>query len=337
MEIPLARRANIELTYKGQDLDLHATSVTYTDNAEGKLDSLDIQLEDRKQQWREAWFPTKKDHISARILCFDWFTPGDKLVLDCGSFEIDAITLEGPPDTVTIKSFSAKVSRNARTERKVHKWEPAPLSKIAEDIAGRAGLKLQWEGNDHRWDRKEQREEGDLNFLNRLCKTTGNYLKVVDDKLFVCSEDNLFHKPIVAELRVGSTWIKNYQFRTQLHDIYQASKVQYRDPWTKEYFEHTHTPGTKPPTSEMLRMRQRVESTADAMNLAKSSLGRKNRMEVEAQFSLVGNPDLHATTRVAVHGFGHFNGEYLIQQAIHVLHSQQGYSTTLHILRSFDN
>lgn len=333
MEIALARRARLELEYRGKNLDLHTTQVTYVDNAEGKLDSLEVRLEDREGLWRDENFPAKSDHLHARIFCYDWFTPGQKLYLDCGSFEIDAISVDGPPDTVTISAFAAKASQNGRTERKVQKWEPAVLSAIAGEIAKRAGLTLYWMGNDHEWKRREQREEGDLNFLNRLCKATGNFLKVVDDKAYIYSDEMIDAFPVVAQLIVGSTWIKTYHFRTQLHDVYQAAKVDFWEFWERKWYSSNQKSKNTPPTKEVIKLRQRAESIEDAERIAKSGITVKNRAEIISKFTLVGDPALRATTRVGVDGFGVFDGTYFVQQATHVLDSQQGYTTALKLLK----
>ena len=337
MATEIARRAQLALFYKGVNLNKYATHVVYTDHAQGQLDELDVRLEDREGLWLGSYFPEKGDHLEAFIICLDWDWPGQRTMLRCGEFRIDEVTLQGPPDTVSIKAFSAKTDKNSRTERKVHKWEPAVLHTIAEEIAGRAGLKLVWRGHDTEWVRKEQREEGDLNFLRRLCQSAGNLVKVIDDELRVYAQSELEGTPATQKLILGQSWIKTYHFRTHTHDVYKGAEVKYWDYKKQELYTHVHLAKKSPKSAEMLQVKQRVESLKDAIALAQSSLRSKNRAEVEADFCLVGDTTLRATTVVKLEGFGRFNGDYFVEEARHTLDSKGGYSTDLSLLKRYED
>ncbi len=333
MERTLARRAKLELVYRGVNLDLQSERVSYTDYAQAQLDELEVRLEDRDGLWRGPHFPGKGERVQARIICQDWHSPSGKNLLDCGDFEIDEVTLEGPPDMVSIKGFTARITRNSRTERKVRVWESADLHSIAGDIAERAGLKLMWEGNNATWERKEQRQEGDLNFLLRLCKDTDNLLKVAGEKLIVYANGRWDSRPPSARLERGVSWIKRYSFKTHAHDVYRAAVVSYWDPRHRKLLRYEHHAPGAPPTGEVLRINQRVESLAEAKKVAAARLQAKNRAEVEAHFTLVGEPSLHAATTVTVKGFGLFDGLYFVETARHELDSQGGYTTELTLLK----
>lgn len=333
MATEIARRAQLALFYKGVNLNKYTTHVVYTDHAQGQLDELDVRLEDREGLWRGSYFPDKGDDLEAFIICLDWEEPGHKTILKCGKFRIDEVTLQGPPDTVSIKAFSAKTDKNSRTERKIHKWEPAVLHTIAGDIAKQGGLKLVWKGHDATWERKEQREEGDLNFLRRLCQSVGNLVKVKDDELRVYAQSALESQSAAHKLILGQSWIKSYHFRTHTHDVYKGAEVKYWDYKKRELYTHVHLAEKSPKSAEMLQIKQRVECLGDAIKLAQSSLHNKNRAEVEADFCLVGDTNLHAMNMVNLDGFGRFNGDYFIEQARHTLDSKGGYTTDLSLLK----
>jgi len=333
VEATLARRARLELIYQGVNLDALSVQVAYTDHAQGQLDELEVRLEDRDGLWRGPRFPGKGERVSARILCLDWRGPGRSSVLDCGSFEIDEVCLDGPPDMVSLKAHSARVSRSARTDRKKTGWEMVGLRTIAGEIAGRAGLQLWWEGNDRFYERVEQREESDLSFLRRLCRDVGNLVKVADEKLIVYAGQSWESRPPAVALVRGQAWIKNYRFQTQAHDIYRGAVVSYWHPQRRELIQARYFPPDAPPTGEVLQINQRVESLAEAERLARSRLKAKNRVEVEAQFTLVGDTRLRAATTAAVEGFGHFDGIYFVEEASHLLDSRGGYTTRLTLLK----
>lgn len=58
------------------------------------------------------------------------------------------------------------------------------VQKIAEEIVGRYGLSLQFEGTDHEIEVKEQ-SETDSAFLQKLCETYGLCMKVYTEKLWI--------------------------------------------------------------------------------------------------------------------------------------------------------
>lgn len=335
------RRAQLALFYKSVNLNEYATNVVYTDHAQGQLDELDVRLEDREGLWRSSYFPDKGDDLEAFIICLDWEGPGQNTMLKCGRFRIDEVTLQGPPDTVSIKAFSAKTDKNSRTERKVFKWEPAVLSNIAGDIAKQAGLTLVFKGHDAEWKRKEQREEGDLYFLHRLCKSVGNLVRVREEELRVYAQSDLQSQLATRKLILGQSWIKSYHFRTHTHEVYKGAEVQYWNYKTQELYTHVHLAEKYPKSAEMLQIKQRVESLDDAIRLAESSLHYKNRAEVEADFCLVGDTDLLAAKVVNLDGFGkfekdgfgRFDGDYFIERARHTLDSKGGYTTDLSLLK----
>lgn len=75
-----------------------------------------------------------------RILCTDWFGPGQDASLNCGSFKVDEVEYSGPPTKVSIKAVSAALTDGLRETKKTQAWEGYSLQAVAGEIAQRNGL-----------------------------------------------------------------------------------------------------------------------------------------------------------------------------------------------------
>ncbi|MCL2082879.1 MAG: hypothetical protein FWH04_06565, partial [Oscillospiraceae bacterium] len=114
----LARRTDISVRFKGVDITKsikkYLISITYTDNEDGETDDLQIRLHDREGLWLEKWLQKAVEAaasdsgftIQASIKRKNWTGNGKDQKLKCGKFELDAVTVEGPPSVVVIKATS---------------------------------------------------------------------------------------------------------------------------------------------------------------------------------------------------------------------------------------
>lgn len=184
-----ARRVRLAVTIGGHDatdaLAPSLLSATYTDNAAGKADEVRLDLHDRDGKWLGEWAPKKGTEVSMRILCTDWFGPGQDASLNCGSFKVDEVEYSGPPTKVSIKAVSAALTDGLRETKKTQAWEGYSLQAVAGEIAQRNGLELLYNADAFPFNRQDQREESDLPFLQRLASARGVNVKVHDGKL-VC-------------------------------------------------------------------------------------------------------------------------------------------------------
>jgi hypothetical protein len=325
----IARKARLELIYRGVDLGEHCLLADYTDHAHGQLDELCAHLEDRDRKWQGPWRPAKSEVVRAVIHCHDWFVPGDHLVLNCGEFEIQGICLSGPPDTVEIRAVSRRVSRNAQAQKKSKGWENVDLKAIAGAVAANAGLALAWEGNNPFYEREDQREESDMAFLRRLCLDAGNSIKIADSQLIVYSGKSFDQRGPHGQIKRGETWLIDYRFEAQSFDKYRGCEVSYWHPDLRLMIKGACFPADAPPTGEVLKINQEVKTEAEANALAASNLRRKNRSEVKADFTLMGDPRLRATQVQEVKGFGKYDGRYFVDEARQTVDGSGGYTTAL--------
>ncbi len=98
MEIADGVTPLFSLIYQGVDISSElgpeTTSITYTDNHHGKVDEIDVTVQDKDGRWKGSWKPKRRqddpDH-------FD----GKGGVLPCGDFEMDEPEAEGDRGTAT--------------------------------------------------------------------------------------------------------------------------------------------------------------------------------------------------------------------------------------------
>jgi hypothetical protein len=327
----MIRTAALKLTYDGVDISAdvssYLTGFTVTSALGGKADDLQVNLENISGNWTGSWFPSKGATLKAAIKT-DF--SGQKKSLNCGTFSIDEITAAGPPDTVTIKGVSSLTTKNFKREKKCRAWENMTLPQIAADIAEAHSLSLWIDADDPpSYTREDQREESDLAFLNRLCKDEDLNLKVTGEKIVISTGKNLEDLSPVATLQRGVSFLSQYSFETKTFDVYKACKIKYFDPVKKQEQTYTFTPPNAPDVGQTLQVNQRVESLAQAQKRAKGALRRKNRQEITADFTIMGDPDFQAGLTITVAGFGAFDGKYLIEESSHTYSRGAGYQTAV--------
>lgn len=335
------RSAAVALIYEGADIsaDLapHLLSFGYTDNEHGKADELEIRLEDRKKFWQGSWFPSKGARITASILCRDWITPGRDLSLDCGSFEVDEIELEGSRtggDVVTIKALSSLVKTQARHQKKTRAWENASFKAVAADVAAQNGFLVKFEGPDKAFGRMDQRNETDLEFLVRQAEAAGMRLKVAEDTVVLFAGTKYDSQPADLSLSRGSSDILSFRLRYKSVDVHSGAKVAYHDPDTKSLEIFEFSPGDAPQGGPVLEVNERVESPAAAQALAAHKLREKNAKEKTGDLVLLGDPRVRAGACLALAGFGALSGSFVVSEARHQLARASGYTTSLNLRKA---
>jgi phage protein D len=332
----IARRTELILIYEGanisQDIAPYLTSFSYTDNSADKSDDISITLEDRKGNWRDPWFPSKGAVIHATIVTHDWDGPGKTESLPCGTVEIDEIECSGPPTQVQIKAVSTAASKSMRQEKKTRGWENVKLSAIAGDIANANGLKLLWDSTeDPLFERRDQVETSDLEFLQHLCKTYGVSVKVSDEQLICYGEEDYEAKDAVASLSFGDKHIKTYRFRKKTRGTHKGSKVKYHDAVKDEDFEVYTTEEDDEGLGEDLVTNQKADSLDDAEAIAKSNIHEANKKETTGSISMMGDMRFVAGVNVQISGWGKFDDKYFIEKATHSVSMGSGYATNLEL------
>lgn len=323
----MVRQTAIKLIYNDTDatrsIAPYLLNFSYTDNASGQADDLQIQLEDRAHLWEADWLPEKGDVIDAII------APTGQIELPCGLFDIDEITISGSPSTVSIKGVSAAMATALRGEKNTKAWENIRLKAVAAELAKRAEMKLAYLAKyDPAYKRRDQTEQSDLAFLQDICDKAGLSLKVTDDSLVIFDEEEMEQGDTVATYERGKDNMLSYSFTSKSRDIYRACVLQYKDPKTSQVFKYVYEPPNAPDTGQLLKINERVDDAEEGKVLARKRLREKNLKENMARLTVVGDSKLAAGTNVNIKGFNRFDGKYYITQAKHN-YSSSGYTTEI--------
>lgn len=318
-----ARRTVVRLIFEGvdisADINRNFLSLTYTDNEEDKTDDLQLSLDDKEGVWLGNWLNTpsasKGAEIAAVIVQKNWESTGKDRILDCGVFEVDTVDGSGPPAKATIKAGSIPYASTIRTQKKTKAWENYTLSGIANEIAAANGLTCMFESAFNPfYQRKEQMQESDITFLQRLCKAAGISLKVTAKIIVLFDAADYEQKDAVRVIRRGAADVSRWSFSTSLHDTaYSSCHVSYTNPTTGTTIEYTYTPRDADKSGQTLEVNEKVSSREEARQLAMKRLRQKNKSEFKATFSLAGDTRLVAGITVEVAGYGAFDGKYIIE------------------------
>jgi len=333
------RRARLQLIYENkditQDLQQYLVGWTFTDNLSGQADDLQITLEDKGRRWMGRWMPEEGAVIRARIIRQNWEKEGKSDSLDLGQFEIDEIEFSGPPSTVQIKALSVPSSSALKGQRKNRAWEKTRLSVVAKDVARANRLSLFYDTDDDpEYDRVDQTEETDLEFLSRMCNDAGLCLKISDARIVIFDEQKYEQRPVIGTISRGDENVIQYSGRRTLTGVYRACRVVYHDEKKDRTIRHTFTPPNPPKTGRILVVNEQVESIKQAERLAKKRLRERNREGVTFSLSLTGNIRYLAGQTVQLAGFGSWDGKYIITQATHA--QQNGYTTGLSLRKCLE-
>lgn len=340
-----ARRAAWRIKVKGVDITnvikKNLISIDVTDNEEDQADDLQIQIADRDAVWLQKWLndtiqagsKTKGLQFSAWIGIVN--DKGKVVQQDCGTFSLDSVKHKSPPTVTTIKCISLEYGGGIRTEDRDKAWENYTMSGIAGEIAGKAGLKLQYLASKNpTFPRKQQDQETDIAFLKRLCQDLALSMKISNKKMIIFDKKSFESKKSVKTLKYGDGQYISYDLSTTTGDIsYDICTVKYTDPKTGKCIEgsyKTEEYADNEKHQELLITNEKVASAGEAQALAEMRLKMNNLFNKTARFTLPGNPLVMASQVVTLKKFGYWDGRYMISQARHKI-SRSGYTTQINL------
>ncbi len=333
------RKAIAHLTYEGvdisEDIAPFLMSMSYTDNGTNRADDLSVTLADREGRWHDAWMPNSGDEVEAEIRLENWYGPGISRSLSCGTFTIDSLSLDGPPDKVVIQALSYPGNDVIKNELRTRSWEEVTLQQIASSIADSAGMAFMFETEDVRYDRLEQSNESDLSFLTSICEKEAVSLKITNNTLVLLDDRTYEAQPPVRTLTRGESDILSYSFNRSVVDAaYAACEISYFDSSANRTIQGAfRLPEATGPT---LKLNERVSSEAEAIRKARKALYQKNKKAQRASVTVLGDYALVQGLTVSLVGFGKFDEKYMIDSARHEVGSS-GYRTSLELRRVLAN
>lgn len=273
--------------------------------------------------------------IQAAILRENWNSDGKDKLLDCGEFELDSISADGPPATVTIKATSLPYSAKVRQTLNSQAWEACKLSDIAKEIAVRNGMLCMFESDtDPFYERVEQLKTSDIEFLSQLCHDAGISLKAANNILVLFNQAAYEDKAPVLTIKRGVRGYSRWKLSASTADTqYTSCRVSYVNPETGKCIEGIAKVADYDADAEdnqQLEVTAKVSSAGEAKTLAEKHLRLHNKYAKTASFTLPGEPDLVAGVTVRLEGWGAWDGKYIVSQAKHTV-SGTGYTTQVQL------
>ena len=113
------------------DVSHMVLAISYVDRLGEASGEVEIELEDHAKRWQGPWYPGL-----GHILGLQIGYRGEQL-LDCGSFQVDELEFDGPPDVMRLRCLAAYITarslagvRTCRPEiNPLEMWRPAPSLK----------------------------------------------------------------------------------------------------------------------------------------------------------------------------------------------------------------
>lgn len=338
-----ARRTKLAVSWEqraiARDLAPHLVGLTYVDNLTGAADELALELEDREDLWSTDWRPEYGDKAVARIEAQGWFGYGQKVnQLRLGTFTHDKIVLSGAPRRVSLQCISAPIGSALRRRKRTHAWRSVDLKQIADDIAKRAGLTLDFDGAPgSKYKSAVQNDKSDLEFLEQLCKEVGRTLKVTESTIAIYVEEKLDSAPAAGEIDLrGGNVLVPWSFEGSDSGRYGSCTVTFLDPRTGKKIKGQFPPDgvTVPgldPNGQTLELTMAVSDAAEALERAKAHLRNANRFANQGKLTTIGDPGLVAGVTFDLTNAGGLSGKYIITKAEHRVGS--GYVCALDVRR----
>lgn len=316
-----------ELLYNNKsathDIGLHLLEARYNDTLKGESDELDITLEDTERKWMDAWYPSKGATLNFKIGI------ERDAILDCGQFEIDEITINDTPNTISIRALSAGINSPLRT---VHyqAFDNVLLEEVLQKIAADLGFTVEGKIYPLMIERVTQ-SETNLAFIHRLAKTYGYIVKVIGTRLVFSSLSQLKANSSIITLHRDQIH-RGWQFRDQIRTVKKEAVVARQNPKTKRLIKSkSKADGKTSADKSMSRDNASDMTTANAR--ADANLNQDNDPKATGSLSCAGNTLLIAGSNFDLAGFARFDGRCLINTATHTISRQRGYTTGVEFMR----
>ncbi|HUA36669.1 MAG TPA: contractile injection system protein, VgrG/Pvc8 family [Candidatus Binataceae bacterium] len=320
------RSPNWILTYQGIDITTEVgpmvRTIYYYDRLGSASGELEIEFEDRDKLWQGPWYPALGDEVNVSI-----GYQGEELQ-PCGTFQVDELELDGPPDVMKIRCLAAFITPAMRTLNSAG-YEGQTILGIAETIANKYSLQLITAPKtpDVAYERVTQKRETDLEFLRRLADEHGYDFTVRGSLMVFYALEALESAAPVITIERSNTL--RFGFRNRSRGIYAGAQVAYQDPVGKRLIAATQSSAETTPTANTLKLVTRCENGSQAAVKAAAGLHFHDMRFIETAIDGPGSAALAAGITVAISGWGVLDGTYLVESARHRIDRATGYTTAI--------
>jgi phage protein D len=346
------RRTKLTVKVNGvdisEDVNKHLISATFTDLEDGASDDLEIVLEDRDNLIVGKWLnqemnkrgavkkkgkKEKNATIEMRITQQNWKGDGKDISLNCGKFQLDEVSMKGPPQTVTLRGTACSFSSGIRKRKITKAWKNTTLQNIAKSIGKQSGYSVMYLAQKQiKYKRRDQRKSTNIVFLQKLCRADGLSLKVTNSTLVIFDQKTKESADSKRKIKRGDGSYSSYSFETSLSEkAYSACKVSYKKTNGKK-IKYTYVPkGGKLDKKNLLEVtNEKVDSTAEAKSLAIARLREANKGETTANFTMPGDITAYAGLTIQTSGWGAaYDQKYIIEESKHSISKSGGFRTSI--------
>ncbi len=306
------------------DLVGEVSAIVVEDYEHGQADSIELTFQDVKKIWQGDWYPERGDIITLKI------GYKDEPLLDCGTFELDEIQIDMPPDHLTVRARSAFASKKLKQANSV-RYEKTTLREMASSIAGVHTLDFQFEGENVTFESITQYRESDLVFLRRLADLCGFILKITDKKLVLYARELIEDHPETVTLTRAD--VRRLSLRETSTAEIKTARSAFYDYRTNKVHEAVQSSAVKPLAPDESRIYDRAENPAHSIRYAKVGMRDADYRRTIGVITTLGNQELLAGINIKLKDYKQFDGLYFVEHARHEITGKERYETHLVVKR----
>ena len=286
----------LKLIYEDTDITkgVDVKKAEFIDTAGGRADSLELRFSDTKGIWSE-WKPSKNDKIQI-----------SENGLSSGTMYIDE--LEQLRGMFIIRALS--IPQDAKTHN-TKSWESIRFLEFATEIASKHGFSVETYGiENYLYNRVDQFEQSDFEFLAWRCLIEGFMLKTFDRKVVIYSQDFIEKIPSVKSIPI-SCFDGDYKFKSKSTGIYSGCQASCNG--IKVVFKPQ-----KKVFGALLKCNNiHFSSVNEGNRFARNLLKSENKYETTGAFATKLDTGLSAGSNIDISGIGIADGKYFCEQIRH--------------------
>lgn len=195
-----------------------------------------------------------------------------------------------------------------------------------------------------------QDNETDLQYITRISKAHGILFSVRGTVMVFTSIYDVEGGPVLDGAKFTPRSVSTARFTDRQVKTYVGAEVSWHDPDKGEAIVSRYVQAQPPPTAlpgsyqvfqsvnefgtgEVLKVKQRVETQAQADEVAKAAIHQSVSHEKEGEITVDGSPFLCAGINIELSGYGMWDGKWAVVESRHTIDSGGGYWTALKIKR----
>lgn len=310
------RRAYVKVLYKSKELTRDITgliaSFAYNERLDGEADDISLSFLDKNGNFvYENFLPSRGDTLVPTLYFEHWQREDELYEISPGEFEVDEFEIEHSQGVqrISINAVPAVVHSSLSGQKKTRAWENVKLATIAGDIASSQQVGLVYHAGEILLSRVDQKGQSDLVFLSSLCRQNGLRLKIADKKIIIADSREQEKRQAINQEQFCS-----FSCRVQSQDVYSGVHLKYYDALNGKTFDWQYAPPNAPKVGKVLELNERVESYAQAEQLAKAMLRDKNKKAVELSMKIMPNPFIRAGSVIEFSPIAYLGETFIVSE-----------------------